>query len=138
VKGVAAFPAASPSGFLPLVRALGDVVLYHGEFFKLVSDRGCMVWAGHLEKPLEVISRLSSLALEVALGHGDMFFIGVINFLAVVALIAASSNYDLLGALVWPPLIVFGAPLHAFASSLRRCLSTANEAIFPSPWMKMA
>jgi hypothetical protein len=85
-----------------------------------------MVGAGRLEKLLKVIGRLPRLALEVTVGRGDMFFIGVISFLVVVALITTSSNCDLLGAPLWPPLIVFGATIDTFASSLGQCPSTTS------------
>jgi hypothetical protein len=77
-----------------------------------------MVWAGHLKKLLEVISRLSHRALDIALGYGNVFLIRVIGLLVIVVFIAASGNYDPLGASLWPPPTAFGAPLRAFTSSL--------------------
>jgi hypothetical protein len=71
------------------------VILHHAAFFKLVSDEVHNVWAGHLKKLLEVIDRLSCLALEVMLSSGNLL-IGVNGLLVVVTLIVASSNCDLL------------------------------------------
>jgi hypothetical protein len=65
-----------------------------------------------------VIGRLLRLVLEVALDSGNIFFIGIIGVLVVVTLVAASSNSDSLGVLLWPPLVVFGALLHGFSNYL--------------------
>jgi hypothetical protein len=65
-----------------------------------------------------VIGRLLCLVLEVALGSGNIFLIDVIDVLVIVALVAASSNCDSLGAPLWPPLVAFGALLHGFANYL--------------------
>jgi hypothetical protein len=64
--------------------------------------------------------------LEVTLSGSNMFFIGVIGLLVDVALVAASSNGDLLGAPLWPPLIAFGCPLHAFVDGHGQCPSATN------------
>jgi hypothetical protein len=103
----------------------GHVVLHHGTLFKLVSDGVCMFWAGHLEKLLKVISRLSCLALEITLSHSDVFLIGVIgllivviDLLIVVIFIAASGNCDLLGEPLWPPPTTFGTLLSTFVGNL--------------------
>jgi hypothetical protein len=77
-----------------------------------------MVWAGHLEKLLKVIGKLSCLVLEVTLGSSNVLLIGVTVLLVVVALIASRSNSDLLGAPILLPLVAFGAPLRAFADCL--------------------
>jgi hypothetical protein len=96
----------------------GHVVLHHETLFKLVSDGVCMFWAGHLEKLLQVISRLSCLALEITLSHSDVFLIGVIGLLIVVIFIAASGNCGLLGEPLWPPPTTFGALLSTFVGNL--------------------
>jgi hypothetical protein len=92
-----------------------------------VLDGVCIVWAGRLEKLLEVINKLLCLALEVTLGSDDVFFIKVISLLVVVTFIAASSNCDLL----WSLLIAFGASLRSFTGSLGRCPSAASGAHLP-------
>jgi hypothetical protein len=83
-----------------------------------------MFWAGHLEKLLEVIGRLSCLTFEATLCGGDVFFIEVISLSVIVAFIVASSNSDQLGAPLWPPLV-------AFASNLGRCPSATGGAHLP-------
>jgi hypothetical protein len=60
------------------------------------------------------------------LSGNDMFLVGVIGLLVVVAFITASSNCDSLGALLWPTLTAFGAPLSALASNLGRRPSVAT------------
>jgi hypothetical protein len=63
-----------------------------------------VVWAGRLEKLLDVIGMLSRLGLQIALDGSNVFLIRVVHFLAIVVIIvAASSNYDPLGAPLWPP-----------------------------------
>jgi hypothetical protein len=113
----------------------GHVVLHHGAIFELVPDGVSMVWAGRLEKLLEVIDRLPHLAFEITLGGSDVFHVRVvIGLLVVVIVVTASSNYDPLGAPLWPPPNVIGAPLSAFASNLGWC----PRAAFPLPWTKTA
>jgi hypothetical protein len=85
----------------------------------------CMVWLGHLEKPLKVISRLSCLVLQIALNHDGVFLIEVISLLVIV--IIASGKCDMLGVPLWPPHTTFGAPLSAFAKSLGQCPSAASR-----------
>jgi hypothetical protein len=97
-----------------------------------------MIWAGHLEELFKVISRLQRLVLEVALSDSDVFFIGVINLLIVVILIVASSNGNSLGAPLWPPLIAFGASIHAFAGGLGQCPSAIDGGRLPLPSTKKA
>jgi hypothetical protein len=96
----------------------GRIVLHHGSLFDIVPGGLRMVGVGSLEKLLEVIGRLSCLALEVVLGSSDVFLIRVISLLVVVKLIIASSNCDPLGAPLWPSLTAFGASFCTFASSL--------------------
>jgi hypothetical protein len=90
-----------------------------------------MVWVARLENLLEVIDRLSCLALEVALSKGNVFLIRVVGLLVIVALIAASNNCNLLVAPLWPPLVAFGARLRAFAGCLEECPSTIVEDYLP-------
>jgi hypothetical protein len=78
-----------------------------------------MVWAGHLEKLLEVIGRLSRLVLKVTLSSVNMFLVRVIILLIVVTLVTISSNCDPLGMPLWPTLVAFGARLHAFGDCHR-------------------
>jgi hypothetical protein len=61
-----------------------------------------IIGAGHLEKLLKVIDRLSHLVLELAFISGNELLVGVIRLLVVVTLIAAGSDYDLLGSPLWP------------------------------------
>jgi hypothetical protein len=67
------------------------------------------------------------MAFEIALGSGDVFLIGVISLLVVVIFVAASSNYDPLGARLWPPPTTFGSPFRAFVGSLGRCPSAVDS-----------
>jgi hypothetical protein len=91
-----------------------------------------MVWVGRLEKILEAIGELPHMALENTLGGSDVFFIRIVGRLVVVIIIiAASSNYNPLGALLWPPLTTFGAPLSSFPSCLGRCPSATTEDHLP-------
>jgi hypothetical protein len=92
----------------------------------LMPEKVCVVWAGRLENLLNVIGRLPQLALEVMLSGNDMFLVRVIDLLAVVAFIIASSNYDSFGAPLWPPLTTLGAPLSALAGNLGRRPSVAS------------
>jgi hypothetical protein len=96
----------------------GHVVFNHGAIFDLVPDGVCMLWGGHLEKLLRVISRLQCLVLEIALSGSDVFLIGV-----VVIVVAASSNCDPLGASLWSLLTTLVTPLSTFAGSLGWCPS---------------
>jgi hypothetical protein len=84
-----------------------------------------MVGASCLEKLLEVIGRLPLLALEGVLGSGNELLIGIIGLLVVVPLITSGSDCNPLGLPLWPPLVAFGAPLHAFADCLAWCPSAA-------------
>jgi hypothetical protein len=83
-----------------------------------VPDRVRIVWAGHLEKLLDVIGMLSRLVLEIVLNDSDVFLVRVIDLLVVVIIVVASSNHDSLGEPLWPPHTICGAPLSAFADSL--------------------
>jgi hypothetical protein len=97
-----------------------------------------MVWLGHLEKPLKVISRLSCLVLQIALNHDGVFLIEVISLLVIVIFIIASGKCDMLGCRFGPlilPLVLLLAPLpKALVSAPRPPAGTA----FLLPWMKMA
>jgi hypothetical protein len=50
----------------------------------LCSRGVCIVWTGRFEKFLEIVFRLSHLALEIAIGGYDILRVGVIYFLVVV------------------------------------------------------
>jgi hypothetical protein len=115
----------------------GHVVFHHGALFEVVPDDVHMIWEGHLEKLLEVIGRLPRLALEIALGGSDMFLIGVVLILAIVIIITACSNCDLLVMLLLPLLTAIGASLSAFADSLGWC-PLATVRVSPLPWTKTA
>jgi hypothetical protein len=67
------------------------------------------------------------MSLCLTLSGIDVFFIRVVSLLIVVTLVAANNNCDPLGAPLWPPLIAFGAPLHAFAGSLGWCPLVASR-----------
>jgi hypothetical protein len=122
----------SSSGFLPFGgKHRGHVVLHHGELLKLVPDGVHMVRAGHLEELLKVIGGLPSQALEVTLSGSGVFFVGAVGLLVIVIVVAASSNGDPLGALVWPPLMAFGTPLHSFADDLGQCPSAVGRGRLP-------
>jgi hypothetical protein len=83
-----------------------------------------VVGAGHFEKLLKVIGRLSHLVHEVTLGGSNVLLIGIISRLVVVTLIAAGSDCNSLGSPLWPPLVAFGTPLCALVSRLEWCPST--------------
>jgi hypothetical protein len=95
-----------------------------------------MVWIGRFEKPLEVISRLPRLMLEIVLDGSDMFLVGAICFLVVIV-VAAGSNCDLLGSLLLPLFAALGAFLSAFAGGFGRCPRLLPRTVFSLPWMKM-
>jgi hypothetical protein len=97
-----------------------------------------MVWAGHLEKLLKVINRLSCLALEVTLDGSAMLLVRVISLLVVITFIIASSICDPLGAPLWPPLTTFGAPFSVVAGSLGGSPRLSPGTTFLSPWMNTA
>jgi hypothetical protein len=78
-----------------------------------------MVGAGRFVKLLKVIIGRTRLVLEVALSSGNKLLIRVIGLLVIAARIAAGSDCNLLGSSLWPPLIAFGAPLHALADCLK-------------------
>jgi hypothetical protein len=86
----------------------GHVVLHHGAFLQLVSDRVHMIWASCFEMLFKVISSLPHLVLSVSIGGGDELLIRVTSIL-VVALIAAGGDHDSL----WSPL---GSRLFAFST----------------------
>jgi hypothetical protein len=64
-----------------------------------------MIWVGHLEKLFKVIHRLPRLALEIALGGGDVFLTEVVNLLVVVIFVRASGNCNPLGCRFGPHLL---------------------------------
>jgi hypothetical protein len=72
-----------------------------------------MVRASCLEKLLKLTGGLPCLALEIELSNGDVLLIGVGGLLVGVDLIAASSDRNLLGSPLRPPLIAFDSPLCA-------------------------
>jgi hypothetical protein len=78
-----------------------------------------------------MISRLPHLALEIVLSGADMFLVGGIRLLAVVIVVVARRNYNLLGASLLPLLTSFGTSLSTFASSLGWCPSTAARDRLP-------
>jgi hypothetical protein len=98
--------------------ALDHVVLHHGTIFELVPDRVRMVWAGHLEKILKVISRLPRLVAEIMLGGSDVLLVRVIGLLVIVIIIATGSNCDPLRVPRCPLPITFRACLRTFVGSL--------------------
>jgi hypothetical protein len=67
----------------------------------LVLDWVCMVGIGHLEKFLEVIGGLPSLALEITLGGRAVLLVIAVRLLVIV--IIAGSNCVPLGAPLLPP-----------------------------------
>jgi hypothetical protein len=91
-----------------------------------------VIGIGCLKKLLEVISRLSRLALEITLSSGDELLIRVTNILVIVTLVTSGSDHDSLGLLLRPPLVAFGAPLHALVGCLGRCPLTTIEGHFPT------
>jgi hypothetical protein len=84
-----------------------------------------MVGTGRFVKLLKVIIGRTRLVLEVALSSGNKLLIRVIGLLVIAARIAAGSDCNLLGSSLWPPLVAFGAPLHALADCLKGHPSTA-------------
>jgi hypothetical protein len=103
----------------------------------IVPDGERMVQAGRLKKLLKVICMLQCLALEVALGGGNVFLIRIINLLVIVILVTASKNCDLLGRCFGPlllPLTLLFAPLSAALGGAHRLPPGTT---FPSPWTKM-
>jgi hypothetical protein len=87
----------------------------------------CMVWICHLEKLLEVIDRLSCLALGIALDGSDVFLVGVIHCLVIVVVVAITGGNDApLGAPLLHLLAVFGASLSTPISSFGRCPMAAT------------
>jgi hypothetical protein len=78
-----------------------------------------------------VIGRLPRLALEVMLSGSDVFLIGVLSLLGIVALIATGGNGDPLGVPLWAPLIAFGTSLYNFPGSLRQCPLGADKGHLP-------
>jgi hypothetical protein len=84
-----------------------------------------MVGTGCLEKLLKVISRLSRLAFEVALGGGDELLIGIIGILVVVSLITLVVTVTR-WVTAWGPLVDFGAPLCTLAGCLEWRPSTST------------
>jgi hypothetical protein len=92
-----------------------------------VPDGVHTIWAGHLAELSKVIGRLPRLELEVMLSGSDVFFIGVLSLLVVVALITAGGNGDPLGVPLWAPLIAFGASFYAFPGSIGQCPSGADK-----------
>jgi hypothetical protein len=57
-----------------------------------------MVWAGHLEKLVDVIGRSSCLMLEIALSDSDVFLRVIYHHvIVIVIIITASRNCDPLG-----------------------------------------
>jgi hypothetical protein len=83
----------------------GHVVLHHGAFLQLVSDKVHMIWAGCFEKLFEVISELPRLALRIALSSGDKLHVKFASVLVVVTLIIACGDCDSLWSPLRPPLV---------------------------------
>jgi hypothetical protein len=71
-----------------------------------------MIRAGHFEKFLEVIARLSRLVLEIMLDDCDLLLIGAISCLVIIV-IASHSDHHPLGS----PLLPLFATLGAFPSA---------------------
>jgi hypothetical protein len=88
----------------------GHVVLHHGAFLQLVSDRVRMIWADSFEKLFEVNGGLPHLALRIMLGGGDQLLIGVTSVLLIIALIRAGGDRDSLWSPLRPPLIASSTP----------------------------
>jgi hypothetical protein len=92
-----------------------------------------MIWVCPLEKLLEVICMQLHLALNITLGSGHEFLVGVVGVLVITTFIATSSDRDSLGPPPWHPPIAFDAPLcsvvggcgrHSLTAA-RCCLSAA-------------
>jgi hypothetical protein len=92
-----------------------------------------VIGTGWLEKHLKVISGLPRLALLIALSSGDELLIEVTNIFVVDTLITAGSDCDLRGRHFNPPLVAFGAPLHALAEAAFPLLCTKMAPIASSP-----
>jgi hypothetical protein len=82
-----------------------------------------MVWAGHLEKLVDVIGRSSCLMLEIALSDSDVFLRVIYHHvIVIVIIITASRNCDPLGGEPLLPLLTaLGTSLSAFADNLQWC-----------------
>jgi hypothetical protein len=105
------------------------IVLHHGAFLQLVSNRVRMIWACCFEKLFDVIGRLLHLALRITLSGGNEVLIRVTSVLIIVALIVAGGDCNslllplrarlvtssnppctLVGCLGWHPLTTAGGP----------------------------
>jgi hypothetical protein len=86
----------------------GHEIFYYDAFLELVLDRVHMVWTGRLEESLNVVCRLSCLALETVFSDCDVLLVEAVHFLVVVV-IAAGSNCDPPGASLSPLFAALGA-----------------------------
>jgi hypothetical protein len=96
-----------------------------------MSNEGCKIGAGCLEKLLKVIDRLPRPTLEVTLGSGDELLAGVFDLFVVVVLIVASSYCDSLGSPLQHRLVAFGAPLFTLVVASSDCNSLGSPLQHP-------
>jgi hypothetical protein len=103
-----------------------------------VPDRVRIVWAGHLEKLLDVIGMLSRLVLEIVLNDSDVFLVRVIDLLVVVIIVVASNNHDSLGSHFGPLIPSVALLLAPLLTALGSAPRLPLGPTFPEPWAKMA
>jgi hypothetical protein len=95
---------------------------------KLVPDGVCMVWAGFLEKPPEVVRRWHRLTHVAACSIRDAPHTRV----ACLTIIAIGCGHDPLKALLAPPLATFGALLGVTGGNVRRRLPITARGRLPA------
>jgi hypothetical protein len=98
---------------------------------ELVPDGVCVVWAGLLEKPLEVVHRRPCRTLVSVHGGRDVPHAEAAH-LPVVAVIVASHRHSPLKALFAPLVATFDALLSAMSGDVERCLLVATRCHLPA------
>jgi hypothetical protein len=87
-----------------------------------------VVRVGHFEKFLEMVLRLSPLALEVVLGDSDILLSRVASFLVIA--IIMGHNSDVPGAPIMPLLSALGTFPSTLDGGFRRCCSATTYGCF--------
>jgi hypothetical protein len=115
-----------PSGLRTLGEgARGQEAPHHVIVLELVSDGVCMVWAGFLKEPLEVVCGRPRLTLVAACGSQDAPHVGIAR-LPVIAIIMVGRGRGPLKALLAPLCAALDALPTSMDGDVERCSHTAT------------
>jgi hypothetical protein len=109
----------------------GHVAPHHSVTLELVPDGVCVVWAGFLEEPLEVVCKRPHLMLVTVNGGQDMPHTGVAR-LPVTAVVMVGHHRGPLRVLLAPLFAALDALLSVMDSDIRWHLLTATWGHLPT------